>query len=152
MSNKKKPSPKRDPISKSELEVLKVLWTEGPSTIRAVCNRLQSAGSGWAYTTVSTLLHRLQAKGYAGPKKISSKRTKKASTDKGRVPLVFEAAVSRGDLVRQRLWELADQLTDGAATPLVQTLVENNQFSAADIDTFRELLERNADGSEEPAD
>ena len=50
--------------SDSELEVLKALWEIGPATVRDLHGPLQESGSSWAYTTVQTLLARLEQKGY----------------------------------------------------------------------------------------
>ena len=52
------------PISEAELDVLKTLWDLGPSTVRAVNTALRRGDRRWAYTTVLTLLQRLEAKGY----------------------------------------------------------------------------------------
>lgn len=127
MARKRKTSPEA-PVSKAELEVLKVLWSNGPGTVREIDQVLSRQGSRRAYTTVLTLLQRLQAKGY-----INSEKTGAAYK--------FYATVSRERLVRTRLRELADQLTGGTATPLVQALVEESRFSPEEIEHFRRLLD-----------
>ena len=48
----------------AELEVLKALWDEGPSTVRQVMERLHRIGRRVAYTTVLTFLSRLEQKGF----------------------------------------------------------------------------------------
>ena len=53
-------------VSESEREVLKALWDHGPGTVREVARLLRESGRDWAYTTVMTLLGRLEAKGYVG--------------------------------------------------------------------------------------
>ena len=73
-------------LSESEVEVLKVLWDLGPSTVRAVNRELTSRGRRWAYTTVSTLLLRLSTKGCV-------------AGDSSAVPHVYRATVSRDELV-----------------------------------------------------
>ena len=80
------------------------------------------------YTTVLTLLQRLQSKGYV-------------TSEKAGVALVFQPLVSREKLLRHRLWELADQLAGGTATPLVHALVEGHQFSEEEIEDFRRMLD-----------
>src|SRR5262245_13958165 len=87
----------RPPISETELEVIKVLWEEGPATVRDVNAVLRRQGRRWAYTTVLTLLQRLETKGYA-------------RSDKSGLAHVFTAAVSRDRLLRQRLKDLANEL------------------------------------------
>ena len=115
-------------VSDAELEVLKALWVDGPGTVRDVDARLRRRKRRWAYTTVQTLLNRLQNKGYV-------------TSDKGSIPHVFEAALSRDGLVRRRLNQLADDLCDGTATPLVAALVKGRHFTNEEIEQFRRLLD-----------
>jgi BlaI family transcriptional regulator, penicillinase repressor len=120
---------RRPPISETEMDVLKVLWEHGAATVRQVNTVLRRRGRRYAYTTVLTLLQRLQAKGHV-------------ASDRGGVAHVFSAAVSREGLLRRRLAELADDLCDGTATPLVQALVEGGRLSADDIERLRRLLDQ----------
>lgn len=116
------------PVSDAELEVLKALWVDGPGTVRDVDARLRRRKRRWAYTTVQTLLNRLQNKGYV-------------TSEKGSIPHVFEAALSRDGLVRRRLNQLADDLCDGTATPLVAALMKGRRFTEEEIVQFRRLLD-----------
>jgi BlaI family transcriptional regulator, penicillinase repressor len=118
----------RRSISETELDILKVLWEHGPGTVREVNALLRRQGRRWAYTTVLTLLQRLEAKGVV-------------TSDKSGVAHVFRPAVTRQKLLRQRLKDLANQLCEGTATPLVQALVEGQRFTAEEISHFRQLLD-----------
>jgi predicted transcriptional regulator len=120
---------RRTSISETELDVLKVLWENGPGTVREVNTLLRRQGRRWAYTTVLTLLQRLEAKGYV-------------TSDKSGLAHVFRPAVTRDKLLRQRLKDLANQLCEGTATPLVLALVEGQRFTAAEISQFRQLLDQ----------
>ena len=117
------------PVSESELEVLKTLWEVGPGTVRAVNAALREGGRRWAYTTVQTLLQRLEAKGYV-------------ACDRGGSAHVFRAAVSREGLVSRRLRDLADQLCGGTASPLLLALVEDGRLTGEDVQQLRRLLDR----------
>jgi BlaI family penicillinase repressor len=117
------------PISETEQAVLKVLWDQGPGTVREVLAALSGQGHSWAYTTVQTLLTRLLAKGY-----VAADRTGPAH--------VYRAAVSRGELLQQRLTDLADTFCEGTASPLMLALVEGSEFTPDEIARFRELLDR----------
>ena len=110
-------------------EVLKVLWQLREGTVRDVHSVLSERGRSWAYTTVLTLLRRLRTKGYV------------ESREDG-VAHVFKPAVSRAGLIGNRLDELADQLCDGTATPLVQALVDRERLSPGDVAELRGLLDR----------
>jgi BlaI family transcriptional regulator, penicillinase repressor len=120
---------RRAPISETELDVLKVLWEHGPGTVRALNALLGRQGRRWAYTTVLTLLQRLESKGYV-------------TSDKSGVAHVFRPAVTRDKLLQQRLKDLANQLCEGTATPLVLALVEGQRFTAEEISQFRQLLDQ----------
>jgi predicted transcriptional regulator len=116
-------------IGDKELDILKVLWEHGPGTVRELRAVLRRQGRGVEYTTVLTMLQRLETKGYV-------------TSDKTGVAHVFRPAVTREGLLRQRLQDLANQLCEGTATPLVQALVEGHRFTAEEIDHFRRLLDQ----------
>jgi BlaI family penicillinase repressor len=120
---------RRQPISEAEREVLKALWDHGPGTVREINKILHKQRRRWAYTTVITLLSRLETKGYV-------------SSDKSGFAHVFRAAVSREEMVQQRLTELASEFCQGDAVPLVLALVENAKFSDGEIKQFRQLIEQ----------
>jgi BlaI family transcriptional regulator, penicillinase repressor len=117
------------PISDTEQAVLKVLWDLGQGTVREVLAALNAQGHQWAYTTAQTLLTRLLAKGY-----VAADRTGPAH--------VYRPAVSRTELLQQRLTNLADEFCEGTTSPLVLALVEGSELSPADIARFRQLLDR----------
>ena len=121
-------------LSDSELLVLKVLWDRGSGTVREVNAELSRRGRRWAYTTVQTLLSRLQQKGCV-------------ASDKEDVAHTYRPTVSRHELLQQRLDELETELCGGLSTPLVHALVSGKHFTAEEIAHFRRLLdELEADG------
>lgn len=115
-------------VSPTELDILKVLWEHGPGTVRDINRELHARGRKWAYTTVQTLLRRLEGKGHV-------------AVDTGGFAHVFRAARTREDLVEQGLRALADQLCEGASTPLLLSLVQGHSFTADEIARFRDLLD-----------
>jgi len=122
----------RPPPSEQELEVLKVLWDEGSGTVRSVAEVLDSRARRWGYTTVQTYLNRLRTKGHV-------------ASEPGSAALahIYRPVSTRDDLLRDRLQDLADQLCEGATTPLVLTLVEGHAFSDEEIARFRAILDQN---------
>jgi BlaI family penicillinase repressor len=119
---------KRPQVSDAELDVLKVLWTTGPATVREVVAGLPRARRRLAYNTVLTLLSRLREKGYV-------------ATDRRDTAHVFRAVVTRETLLGSSLETLVDRVCDGTASPLVHALVRGRRFSARDIAHFRKLLD-----------
>ena len=118
----------RAPVSDAELEVLKVLWAAGPSTVRGVATALRKQRRKLAYNTVLTLLSRLRDKGYV-------------STDKTDTAHQFRADVTREDLLGSSLSALADRICDGTASPLVHALVLGQHLSKQEITELRKMLD-----------
>jgi len=121
--------PKNQPVSEAELAVLKVLWELCRGTVREVRDILLSQGRDWAYTTVQTLLNRLEAKGHVRVERSGSVN-------------IYRPAVSREQFAQQRLSNLAEELYEGAASSLVLALVEGTRFTAAELEQFRKLLDQ----------
>ena len=116
-------------LGAAELEVLKVLWEHGPATVREVLMRLHEAGRRVAYTTVQTLLTRLEQK-------------RCAACDKSGLAFVYRARLTRERVTRSRLKAMVNQLYDGAAGPLVLQLIRTEHFTAQEIDELQKLSER----------
>ncbi len=117
------------PVSEAELEALKALWDLGPSTVRAVHEELRRRRRPWAYTTVLTLLQRLEAKGH-----VRSDRAAPAN--------VYAAAASRPQLLGRQLRDLVDRFCDGASSPVVAALAEAGRLTAQDVEELRRLIDR----------
>ena len=115
-------------LGEVEMDVLKVLWDLGPSSVREINGELAARGRVLAYTTVSTHLLRLSTKGFV-------------ASDSSVMPHVYRAAVSRDDLLGRRLREAADDLCDGDAVPLVLALVRRHRFTPEELARFRRLLD-----------
>lgn len=116
-------------LGKAELEMLRALWDEGPTNVRGVMNFLHQRGRKVAYTTVQTVLGRLEQKGFV-------------ESDKSALAYVYRAKVSRERLSRSRLNSLLDQLYDGAAGPLVLQLLRTQRLKPEEIDELHQLIDR----------
>lgn len=115
-------------LSEAEREALRALWDRGPGTVRQVMELIGGRGRTWTYSTVATLLRRLEAKGYAASEPVGG-------------PLIYRATVSREDLIERRLRDAAAELCDGAAAPLVLALVQGNRFTAKELDRIRREID-----------
>lgn len=116
-------------LGDAELEVLKVLWERGPMTVREVLGVLEPAGHDWAYTTVLTMMTRLEAKGVV-------------SSNKSGQAYVYRPKVSRERVTRDRLQGLIEQLFNGTPGSLVLQLMQSERFSPQELAEFRSLIER----------
>ena len=118
----------RPAMSDAEREVLKVLWDHGPLGVRAVVAELKDHGQDWTRSTVITLLQRLEKKGYV-------------ASDKSRYAFVFRPVVSREDVMSARMNDLAGELCDGDALPLVLAFAERHRFSAEELARIRKMID-----------
>lgn len=119
----------RPAMSDAEREVLKMLWDHGPQTVRDVLDHVNEHGQQWKRSTVITLLQRLEKKGYV-------------ESDKSGFAFVFRAAVSREDVMHARMAELAGELCEGDALPLVLAFAERHRFSEAELKRFRDMIKQ----------
>ncbi len=116
-------------LGPAELEVLKVLWEEGPGPVRTVMNALHQRGRKVAYTTVQTMLTRLEQKQFV-------------RSDKRGLAYVYKPAISREKISRSRLRTLLEQLYDGAAGPLVLQLVKTERLAPDEIAQLQQLIDK----------
>ena len=106
---------------------MEALWEKSPATVRDVADRLRPS-TGWAYTTVKTLLDRMTAKGAI------------ARRLKDRVGW-FEPKVTREQARKSAVRSLLDRAFDGAFGSLLHHLASEERLSAADRRRLKELLD-----------
>jgi BlaI family transcriptional regulator, penicillinase repressor len=117
------PQPK---LSKLELKIMQALWTKGASSVREIQESFPAKRRP-AYTTVQTIVYRLEAKN-------ALKRTKKIGNAH-----IFEAVISQTAARRKLIDELLG-LFGGRAQPLMSHLIESGQLTLEDIEDARTAL------------
>ena len=117
-------------LSDSEWRVMDAVWNchPRPATVRDVHGALE-AGSGWAYSTVKTMLARLVEK-----RALRVLREGKASSF---TPLLTRETARRGAVA-----SLLDRAFDGTVGSMLQFVVGSRRLSARDREELRELLEK----------
>jgi BlaI family transcriptional regulator, penicillinase repressor len=83
---------------------------------------------GWAYSTVKTTMDRMVAKGLL-------------STHSVRNLQMFVPLISRTEAKRAELRRLLSRAFNGALTPMIQFLVEDEGLSAEELKELRKLLD-----------
>jgi BlaI family penicillinase repressor len=117
-------------LSALELRIMNELWTRGPCSIREIHEAVVKRDRP-AYTTVQTMVYRLEAKG-------ALRRTRKIGNAH-----VFEATTTRASVQTKLLKELLG-LFGGSAGPVMAHLVEMGKVSKEDIDEAQKLLREHA--------
>jgi predicted transcriptional regulator len=110
----------------AEIDILRVLWARGPSTVRQVHDIL-SANRDFVYTTTLKLLQLMTEKGVA------------VREEDGRVHL-YRAAVAREETQRHLVRDLLDRDFGGSPTQLVMQALSERPASAEDLEEIRRLL------------
>ncbi|MDF3019733.1 MAG: transcriptional repressor, CopY family [Steroidobacteraceae bacterium] len=113
-------------LSALELRIMNELWTRGPCSIREIHEAVVKKDRP-AYTTVQTMVYRLETKG-------ALRRTRKIGNAH-----VFEATTTRASVQTRLLKELLG-LFGGSARPVMAHLVEMGKISKEDIDDAQKLL------------
>lgn len=113
-------------LSKLELQIMEALWTTGPSAIRDIQESFPAKNRP-AYTTVQTMVYRLEAKK-------ALRRSRKIGNAH-----IFEALLSR-DAAQRRLVDEFLSLFGGRMQPVMAHLIEAGNLSAADVMDAEKLL------------
>jgi BlaI family transcriptional regulator, penicillinase repressor len=115
-------------LTKAEWQIMEALWTQGPSSVREIQDALAGDGRP-AYTTVQTMVYRLEAKK-------AVRRVKKVGNAH-----VFEATVSRATAHRRLIDDLLS-FFGGRTQPVVAHLVEAGKLTIDDVHEAERTLRR----------
>ena len=117
-------------LSKLELKIMEALWSKGPSAVREIQENFPAKRRP-AYTTVQTMVYRLEAKN-------ALRRTRKIGNAH-----IFEAVISQAAAQNKLIDDLLG-LFGGRAQPLMSHLIESGQLTLADIEEARTALRDSA--------
>jgi BlaI family penicillinase repressor len=123
-------------LSRFELEIMEILWTLGEASVREVRDAIPERRRP-AYTTVQTILSRLEEKG-------AVRRTRKIGN-----ALLFEPLIAREPVYRRIIDDFLG-LFGGSAQPLVGRLLETGQLTLEDLKALEERHRTSRKGPEEP--
>ena len=120
------PEPLQKPTA-SELEILRVLWTRGPSTVREVHEAIREQKS-LGYTTVLKLLQIMTAKG-----------TVRRNEDQR--AHVYQACQPATETKRQLVGDVLQRVFGGSASELMIHALEGRRTSKKELEELRRLLD-----------
>ena len=120
----------KEPLQKptsSELEILRVLWARGPSTVREVHQALSEKKS-LGYTTVLKLLQIMTAKGTV-------------RRDEDHRAHVYQACQPATETKRQLVGDVLQRVFEGSASELMIHALEGRRTSKKELEELRRLLD-----------
>jgi predicted transcriptional regulator len=112
----------------SELEILRVLWSRGPSTVREVFDALNEQKET-GYTTVLKLLQIMTVKG-------TVRRNEEQRAH------VYEACQPAEKTKRQLAGDVLHRVFDGSASQLMIHALEGRKTSKKELEELRRLLDK----------
>jgi len=129
MTAKKKETSSKTEPTKSELEILQVLWEYGPSTVRFVNDHLNAKKRSVQYTGTLKLMQIMAEKGILKRDESNMKHVYKA---------VLEEKKTKGLLLDR----FVDSMYNGSASNLMMQLLGNKKTSKKELDAIRELIKK----------
>jgi len=115
--------------TKSELEILQVLWQFGPSTVRFVNDHLNEEKREVNYMSTQKLMLIMLEKGFL-------------TKDESQMKHVYSAKVEEGKTKGQMLDRVVDTLFNGSAGSLMMQLLGNKKISPEEMEEFKELIKK----------
>jgi BlaI family transcriptional regulator, penicillinase repressor len=121
-----KQEPKVQPTP-AELEILQVLWSRGPSTVREI-HEVMSEAREVGYTSALKLLQIMTAKGL-----VTRRENQRAH--------VYEAASPAEKTKQQMAADVLHRVFRGSASQLMQHALSGKRSSKSELDEIRKLLD-----------
>jgi len=113
--------------TKSELEILQVLWQYGPSTVRFVNDTLNEQKRAVQYTSTLKLMQIMVEKGILNRDETSMKHVYSAA---------LEEKKTKGELLNR----FVDTMYNGSASNLLMQLLGNKKTSKKELEEIRQLI------------
>ena len=113
--------------TKSELEILQVLWKYGPSNVRFVNNKLNESTRAVQYTSTLKLMQIMHAKGML-------KRDDTSMTH------IYSPAEAESKTKNHLLERFINSMYDGSASNLVMQLLGNKKTSKKELQLIKDML------------
>jgi BlaI family penicillinase repressor len=115
-------------LTRLEHQIMDALWRRGAASVREILEAFPDKGRP-AYTTVQTMVYRLEEKG-------AVRRVKKIGNAH-----IFEAAISRASAQRRLVDELL-AFFGGSSQPVVAHLIESGNLTLDDVKEAEQLLRK----------
>ena len=123
------------PISGSEWQVMRLIWSDPPQTLPELLDKLKS--TGWSKTTIQTYLARLVKKGA-----LTTQRRGKG--------YLYYPAVSEEACQLAESRDLLDRVYGGSLSRMVLGFVRGGQLSPEELAELKALIDREEAAHDDP--
>lgn len=118
-----------------ELEILKVLWRDGPAPVRHVRDALAAGGRDLAYTSVMTVMNIMA---------LDKKSLRRAKDPRGGPGFVYHPKLAERPTTLRMLKDLIDRAFGGSAAAAMVNLLESSDVGDEELKQLREAIARKA--------
>ena len=113
--------------TKSELEILQILWKHGPSTVRFVNDTLNEMKRAVQYTSTLKLMQIMAEK-------------KMLTRDESSMKHIYHAAIEEQKTKSALLEKFVDAMYNGSASSLMLQLLGNKKTSKKELQAIKDML------------
>ena len=124
MNNRKENLPE---LSKSEYDILRILWKTGRQTVREVHDELLPT-SGWAYTTTKTMMDRMVKRGLLARKEFHG-------------IYLYEPKITRPVGLARLVQFFADRVLETDTQSVVAMFAQTGAITPEEIEELEKILE-----------
>jgi BlaI family transcriptional regulator, penicillinase repressor len=115
--------------TKTEMDVLQVLWQYGPSTVRFVHDKLNEQKEAVIYTSTLKLMQTMKEKGMLDRNEDQMKH-------------VYSAALEEDKVKGNMLGRFMDNMYNGSPSSLMVALLGNDKTSAEELQKIKDMLDK----------
>ena len=115
-------------LTTGEWAIIQAVWEHEPCAAPTVQEAL-AARMEWSYSTVKTMLDRMAAKGLLKTRRI-------------RNLILYRSAITREQAQKGEIMGAVKRAFDGALTPMMQFLIDDNAFSGGELAQLEALIKK----------
>ena len=119
---------KKYELTGAEWEIIQAVWENEPCAAPAVQEKLEARKS-WTYSTVKTLMDRMVTKGLL-------------KTEKFHNIILYRSVITKLQAQKSEVMRTVKRAFDGALTPMMQFLLDNNTLSKKQLDELEALIKK----------
>src|SRR5437660_7123018 len=120
--------PRKPVLTAQELEIMKIVWGRGTSSVRDVYESLLERRK-IAYTTVMTMMNILEQKKYL----------RKSAEDRA---YIYRPSKPKKQVIKGMVREFVDRVFNGSAEPLLVHLIEDRRLTDKDLDEITRMIRK----------
>jgi predicted transcriptional regulator len=113
-------------LTEAEWAIIGAVWEHQPCAAPTVQEALQNS-KNWSYSTVKTLMDRMATKGLL-------------KTERIRNLILYRPAITRQQAQKREIMRTVKRAFNGALTPMMQFLLDNNSLSAEQLNELEALI------------